>query len=87
LTSGDCGSYDEAIYFKGSRFLNFIRIGNDPNHPSWNGIGTTNFFNGLRDIVSSYRYDVLTTAKVKSVFLAHAPDPTALSNYMANYLK
>ena len=57
----DCNYY-AAVYLKGSDFLDAVR----------QRLGRRQFIEALRDIISTYRYDIATTEGVLSIMQEHS---------------
>jgi hypothetical protein len=61
----DCEEYLDTVYGRGAAFLAAMR----------ERLGDDQFFEALREIVSTYRYGVATTAGVVGIFRDHSAEP------------
>ncbi|KKS80014.1 MAG: peptidase M1 membrane alanine aminopeptidase [Candidatus Beckwithbacteria bacterium GW2011_GWA2_43_10] len=77
-TAGNCGSYDQTVYYKGATFIEGVRT----------RMGDTAFFNSLNNLFSNYRFDAISTSIVARNWLDYSPNNSrdSLRNYMQNYI-
>lgn len=75
---GDCGSYDQTVYYKGSTLIQGVR----------SRMGDSAFFNSLNNLFQNYKYGVITTSIVANNWLNYAPSGTkdSLRKYMQGYI-
>ena len=73
MTSSDPGSYDQTIYFRGAASLNGLRT----------RMGTSRFFEGLRDLFGANRNGIVTTREFYDTMTRHG----APRSYMDGFLR
>ncbi len=73
LSSNEPNSYDQTIYYKSAKFLEGLRI----------RMGTTRFFEGMRDLFAANRNMVITSAEFVEIMADHGASRT----YMAQFIR
>jgi hypothetical protein len=71
-TSSDPDSYDQTIYFKGAAFLNGLRT----------RMGTSRFFEGMRDLFAANRNGIITTREFYDTMARHGAPRTYMNGFL-----